>query len=452
LGGSRRADRPDARTEALRILRRVEEGGAYASVLLEAAPEPREPRDRGLLQELVLGVLRRRTILDHVLGQAASRPTEAMDPPVRSVLRIGAYSLLFLERIPDFAAVDASVELARKTRLRSSLGFINGVLRQVARRRHELLPPPPTRGDVEGLALWASHPPWWVNRLVERLGWDAAVHLLEANNRPAPTVLRVHTGRTTAEVLAERLRFEGVETEAGRVAPGALRVVRGSAVRTVAFREGLAWVQDEAAQLVPMLFGPDQVQRAADLCAAPGGKTMQLATGVAASGWVVAADRHPGRLRRLAATARRLGLVNVLPVAADLTAPAPWKGTFARVLVDAPCSGTGTLRRHPEIRWRIRPGHLADLRARQQRILDSAAGQVEPGGRLVYAVCSIEPEEGEEVAASFLDKHAGFEAEDPRPWLPENARACVADDGALRTLPGQDHMDGFVGFVLRRVR
>jgi len=440
-----------ARDRAYEILRRVEESGAYAAPLLDShEAEIGDPREAALLHEMVLGVLRWQAALDHATGKVASRPPKAMDPAVRRVLRIGAYALLFLDRVPDFAAVDSAVDLMRRVAPPSRAAFVNGVLRSLARTGRELLPPDPMPGDVEALALAHSHPSWWVRRRVELAGWTDAVKLLRANNRAAPTVLRTNLERTTPAELQARFRAEGVGTERCALVREALRVVAGPFRHTRAFREGFAWAQDEASQLVPTLFGGVLRPRVADLCAAPGIKTLQLREALPMGGTIVAADRHLGRLRRLLANLERVGATEVLPLAADMAAGrTPLRGTFDHVLVDAPCSGTGTFRRHPEIRWRLGSDDLESLSARQLRILETAETLVGPGGSLLYAVCSMEPEEGEGTVTRFLERHPGFDVVDAADRVPPAARSRVGGDGALRTDPA-DGMDGFFAILLRR--
>jgi 16S rRNA (cytosine967-C5)-methyltransferase len=396
----------DPRREAYRILRRVEEGGAYASILLEErARSIADARDVGLLTELVLGVLRRRAVLDHAIsGVLSSRTIDTIDAPVLAALRIGAYSLLFLDRVPDFAAVDTAVGLARAGGAKGAAGFVNGVLRAIARRGRDLLPAAPTVGDVRGLALFHSHPLWWTEKLVGHAGWERASAILAANNEPAPTVLA-----PAAPDVAARLAAEGVVTQPGAFVPEALSVVSGVPQATRAFREGAFWMQDEASQLVPRLFADPIGPRVADLCAAPGGKTMALATRLPPNGFVLAADRNVKRLGRVLRNLARVQLRNVQPVAIDLLAESlALSGPFDDVLLDAPCSGTGTLRRHPEIRWRLRPTDVEQLAGRQEQMIERAATLVRPGGRLVYSVCSIEPEEGEQLVARFLSGHPDF--------------------------------------------
>ncbi len=442
---------PNPRREAFRILRRVEDEGAFASVLLETrAAELRDPREAALLTEIVLGVLRRRAILDHVIAAASSRALNTIDRAVLTALRIGAHALLFLDRVPDFAAVDTAVGLVKESGAGRAAGFANGVLRRIAREREALLPPRPSPGDVPALSLFRSHPSWWTRRLVDRLGWDRADRLLAANNEPAATVLAPWPLAGSGAALAAALAADGVEVEPCRFVPAGLRVVAGVPQRAEAFRDGACWIQDEASQLATALFGGAVGPRVLDACAAPGGKTLGLAARTPSDGLVVAADRNAKRLSRLTQNVRRVGAENVVALAADMIRPGVVPGWFDDVLVDAPCSGTGTLRRHPEIRWRLRPDELADFGGRQRLMLDAIAELVRPGGRLVYSVCSIEPEEGEAVVASFLEHHPEYACADPRPGLSIAARTLVGEDLAVRTSPLVDGMDGFFAVLLTR--
>lgn len=434
-----RAEPSDPRAVAAEILRRVEAAGAFAAPLLEEREGRfRHRRDAALLHELVLGTLRRRSSLDHVIARVSNRPLEAIDPEVLRVLRLGAYEILFLDRIPGYASVDEAVEWTKRRAGRAAAAFANGVLRAVSREGRSLLPPAPHEGDVPGLALAGSHPVWWVARLVERHGWEVAARIVENANRPAPTVLRARSG----EDLARRLTDEGIATEPGLYDPRAIRVDGGGVRSSPAFHRD-AWVQDEASQLVPALLGDLGPGPVLDACAAPGGKTCWLADALGGAGELVAVDRNLARLGRLRRAVRRLRFERVLPVAADLTRPPPFSDAFPRVLVDAPCSGTGTIGRRPEIRWRLREADLAALAARQASILARVAPLVARGGVLVYAVCSIEPEEGEEVIRAFLATHPEFALDDPAPRLPEPARGFVGEDRIVRTVSGTGGLDGF---------
>ena len=442
---------PNPRREAFRILRRVEDAGAFASILLEGSgARLKDAREVALLTEIVLGVLRRRASLDHAIARAAERPVDRLDGAVLTAIRIGAYALLYLDRIPAFAAVDTAVGLVKEAGASRAAGFANGVLRRIARERAALLPTPPAVGDVEALSVYRSHPLWWTRRVVSRFGWDLSDALLAANNESAATVLAPSPAAGRAAQLAGALAGDGVVVEPCRFVPEALRVVSGVPQRTDAFRAGAFWIQDEASQLATLLFDGTVGPRLLDACAAPGGKTLALASRTVEGGLVVAVDRHAGRLSRLRQNVERLRAGNVVAVACDMSKRPPFRGSFDDVLVDAPCSGTGTLRRHPEIRWRIGPDDLPVHAERQRRILGAAALLVRPGGRLVYSVCSIEPEEGDDVIAAFLAEHPEFSRTDPSGGLSPAARPKIGEDLALRTSPLDDGMDGFFAALLTR--
>jgi 16S rRNA (cytosine967-C5)-methyltransferase len=450
LNRSERADArpPDVRETAAEILDRVERSGAWASRLLETH-ERRFPdrRDRALLHETVLGVLRGKRVLDVALQAASNRPLEKLEGLVLATLRVGAYALVSLDRVPDHAAVSTAVDSIRKRNPRAA-GFVNGVLRSVARVDPVDAVERPVERSVAAWSLWSSHPDWWVERLVERSGWDATIALLEANNRPALTTLRPNGARISSERLAATLAERGCRTRPGRVVRDSLRVFSGSPGD--ALSTGLCWVQDEASQLVSGLVAAQPDMRVLDVCAAPGGKAMHLATLVGPRGRVLAVDRHAGRMKRLVNNIERCELGQVIPLIADMTAQPPLAAGFDRILVDAPCSGTGTLRRHPEIRWRMTPEAIKLISLRQVRLLERAAGLLADGGRLVYSVCSMEPEEGEQVVASFLDRFPEFSPVDLANELPAPARPLIGADRFLRTDPSRDGLDGFFAAALER--
>ncbi|HKY32212.1 MAG TPA: 16S rRNA (cytosine(967)-C(5))-methyltransferase RsmB [Candidatus Polarisedimenticolia bacterium] len=454
-------DRSDPRAAALSILQRVEHEGAYSSMLLQSLDAGRlHPRDLALITELVLGVLRRARYLDHVLAAFSSRPVEAIDPRLRTTLRLGLYQLLFT-RIPDHAAVDRTVELARRGRGggRAAASFANGVLRAASRHPGRIPPPPrPAEGEdpAAALAVAESHPEWLVRRWIARFGPGEAALLLAAQNRPAPVAARVTGGAPRLTAAEASLASEGIRTRRSAWLDDVLVAPSGALHRTSAFRRGELYVQDEGSALVARLAGASPGDRVLDACAAPGGKSLAMAERVGEAGLVVSADLHPSRLRRLASNARRLRLA-CAPLAADLSADPPFskETAFDVVLVDAPCSGTGIIRRDPELRDRLSQEALGRLAARQRELLDRASGLVRRGGVLVYSVCSLEPEEGELLAAAFLDGHPDFAAADAREALPSSAHGLTAPTPAgraLMTLPHRDDMDGFFAIRMSRQR
>jgi len=445
-----------ARTIAFEVLRRVESEAAHASDVLHAElAAAAKSEDAALATELVLGVLRWRRLLDALLDRQLKKPVERLDLPVALALRLGIYQVRFLERIPARAAVNESVELVKRARKSSAAALVNALLRRAAGEAKTpaaaLLPPEPSLANR--LAILHSHPTWMVERWLARLGEAQTVALLEANNRtPRLTCALCDFWRRDHVVAA--LRSAGLRVEPGLLLKNALAVSGGSPSNTEAFRKGWISIQDEASQAVPLLLEAQPGDRVLDLCAAPGGKTAPLARAVGASGLVVAADRPAHRLRAAHAQFERLGLARVPLVALDAERPLPFRACFHRILLDAPCSGTGTLQRHPEIRWRLRPERLTGLHRAQVSLLANALGALAPGGRLVYSTCSMEPEENENVVAEVLRNTPKIRRIPPAeiasalaPHLAGEADLLGAD-GCFRTSPGRHNTDGFFAAVL----
>ncbi|HEX9918150.1 MAG TPA: 16S rRNA (cytosine(967)-C(5))-methyltransferase RsmB, partial [Pyrinomonadaceae bacterium] len=410
-----------SRRAASEILRRVEEDGSFAAVLLASAGEELRADDRALCYELVLGVLRRRLWLDKLIEHYAGRDAASLDAPVRRALQLGLYQLRFLTRVPASAAVNESVNLAHEARLRSAANFINAVLRR-ATREPDYEPSADAPTELERLAVATSHPAWLIERWVKFFGAAETESFAQANNRTPPVAFRVNPRRANVDEVIARLHAEGVGVQPSEVVAGAWRVntTGGGAAQLRALNaEGAIYTQDEASQLVANVVGVLDGERVLDVCAAPVSKTTQIAAGAGESALVVAGDLHGHRLRVVRESAARQGLENIRLVAYDAEeSPLPFAaGAFRRVLVDAPCTGTGTLRHNPEIRWRITPGDIVELAARQRRILSNAARAVGVGGQLVYSTCSVEPEENEEVVGAFLQTHPAFEL--IRPDVPE---------------------------------
>jgi 16S rRNA (cytosine967-C5)-methyltransferase len=450
---SARARDDDAQAIAHDVLVRVDTTDAFADLLLSdrLAHATLAPADHALATRLVYGTLAWQGRLDHELAARVREPLAHLDPPVRAALRAGLYQLRHLDRVPAYAAVDASVGLARTTN-RGAAGLVNAVLRRAAAEGEPALPDP--SGDPLGrLAVEWSHPRWLVERWHAELraaagGADVAADvaaLLAADNRESPTVLRANPLRTSVTALAAELQDAGVVVGAAAWAPEGLVVDGGGArLRSLAaWREGRFAFQGEASQLVAPLLDVGHGATVFDACAAPGGKAMHAAARVASDGMVVAIDRNVAGARRIAAEAVRLGASAVRVAVGDARHP-PVGGTFDAVLVDAPCSGLGTLRRHPELRWRRRPEDVARLAALQREILAAAAPLVRRGGVLVYAVCTLAREENEAVVDALLDAAPRFVVE-PAPL----DAALVTPEGFLKTWPHRHATDGFFAARLR---
>ncbi|HXM48529.1 MAG TPA: 16S rRNA (cytosine(967)-C(5))-methyltransferase RsmB [Pyrinomonadaceae bacterium] len=444
-----------ARRAAFDILRRVEGEGAYASSLLATLDERLRDDDRALCHELVLGVLRRQLWLDCVLEHFAQRRLEKIDLPVRLSLRIGLYQLRYLSRIPAAAAVNESVNLVRAAGLSSAAGFTNAILRRAAREAN-YDPAKNVSDPIEKLAIETSHPSWLIERWAIALGLADAGVLARANNEPAPGSFRLTAKAIAKDDAAQRIIGElttaGADVRPSKITPNAWRVV---GPRPARFRDlisaGLIYLQDEASQLVAHFLDIQPNDRVLDVCAAPGSKATHMGA-LAPRAMIVAADIYEHRVRILRELAAIQGRDFFPAVAADATIALPFApGSFDRVLVDAPCSGTGTLRHNPEIRWRLGPMDLAGLAEKQRLILIRAAEMVRPGGRLLYSTCSLESDENEAVAVGFLTEHSEFDQLRLANRRTSDSAADLATaSGAIRTWPHRHDVDGFFMIEFQR--
>jgi len=436
-----------ARYEALRILVRVEQDKAFADIVLEHALDLArlDTRDNALCTEIVYGTLRWRRHVDWRLAPLLNRPLAKLDPWVRALLRLTAYQLLFLDRVPRWAAVDEAVSIARlKSTKPGPAEFVNAVLRALTRAAG---PPPPPALPAEAAAVRWSFPDWIAERWIARYGMREAEALMAAMNERPPVTIRVNRLRITREALASRLRDEELaETRPTALAPEGLIVERGTVSRWAAFTQGWCAIQDEASMLIAHLLAPEPGEVVGDACAAPGTKATHLAELMGNRGKIIAIDPQAARLRLVGVAARRLGI----GIIESHTGPvsmigARVRGRCDRVLVDAPCSNLGVLRRNPDVKWRRTAEDLRRLQDKQRGILLAAALMARPGGRLVYATCSLEPEENEDVVRSLLDSATGWQVDTPSDFP-------VAPDanGFVRCLPHVHGTDGFTAIRLRR--
>ena len=442
----------DARRLAWQVLTAVEHG-AFADAALGERLRGVDltPRDRGLATQLVYGTLAWQGLLDCAIAQGGRDP-QALDPPVRMLLRLALFQLVRLDRVPDFAAVDTAVELSKDVKRGAASGLVNALLRRFLRDGQRIVLPP-RQTDLAGhLAAAYSHPRWLVERWLDELGAAEAEALLAANNTPAPTVVRVTSRCGDAPQLVAAFAARGINARPAAYAPRAVLVESlGDPTELPGYDVGCCALRGEASQLGVCMLGAPPAARVLDVCAAPGGKALAIADVVGGGGLVVAIDRQRSGLQRARREAERLEVRNLGCVQADAGVPplaSAW--TAEVVLVDAPCSGLGTLRQHPEIRWRRTARDLRDLAAVQQRLLAAAAAHVGPAGVLVYATCTISAAENAAVVAQFLAAHGEFAVDDPRPHLPPAARALVDERGALQTFPHRHGLDGFYAVRLKR--
>lgn len=452
-----------ARLAALRVLERVERARAYADIALHhtLAQSNMAGADRRLTTDLVYGTLRWRGRIDFILAGALERKLDTLEPLVLTTLRMGAYQIHFSDRIPDTAAVDEAVRCVRALGAERATGLVNATLRRIARERETVVFPGWADDPLGHLEHALSVPRWIAERWFADYG-EAAPELAKANNRPPPHTIRVNPQRNSPDELLARIRADFPDARPCTLASRGIVLGRsGDAGRDPLFRDGHYTVQDEASQAVVDLLGVEPHHRVLDVCAAPGTKTTAIAEQLSELGSVLALDRHAGRLGLVAQAARRLGLRGVSTLARDSTLSledlpgaagesAPTQGArFHRVLVDAPCSGLGALRRNPDARWRVRPVDPAKLGTVQLTLLERAAQVVSPGGSLVYSTCTVLSEENEDVVEGFLDAHPDFRLLAPE-FLPPALAPVLDEKGFMRCYPHINDSDGFFAARLER--
>ncbi|MDA8442751.1 MAG: 16S rRNA (cytosine(967)-C(5))-methyltransferase RsmB [Peptococcaceae bacterium] len=443
-----------ARNAALSVLEQVSEEGAYANLALQKALNTgMSQADRALTTELVYGTIKQRLLLDWHLQSFLTKPMESMPLPVQHILRMGAYQLLFLDRVPDRAAINEAVNQVKGRGIAGLGGVVNAVLRNLARDKHNLrLPDQDVQPDLY-LSVAYSHPLWMVQRWLKRWGFDATARLCECNNTPAPLTLRTNTLRIERDALLQLLAAQDLAVEPGIRAPESIHVHRFTSMEALQpLQQGLCTVQDESSMLAAHVLGPQPGEEVIDACAAPGGKTTHMAQLMQNKGQITAFEIHPHKLDLIRHACRRMGVECVQVRQGDSTQLSELVAhQVDRVLVDAPCSGLGVLRRKPDARWNKDAESIKELQALQLQIMGQAAQVVKPGGVLVYSTCTIEPEENFEVVKTFLKNHPEFVPADLNqhlPWALESATDVhMATKGYIQFLPHVHNMDGF--FIAR---
>ncbi|GLX68403.1 16S rRNA (cytosine(967)-C(5))-methyltransferase RsmB [Paenibacillus glycanilyticus] len=447
---------------ALDTLVKVAETGAYSNLQLNRVLQDAQLQraDAALVTELVYGTIQRQLTLDHWLGKFASKGLRKLEPWVHQLLRMSAYQLLYLDRIPAHAAVNEAVTIAKRRGHQGISGMVNGILRSIDRNRAELtVDAIHDKNPALQIAVRHSYPEWLVERWVQTYGADIAEAICAAGNEPPHASIRVNPLRATkAEALA-MLTEQGGEAETSKLAPAGIVVRRGGNLAdTAGFREGLWTMQDESSMLVAEVVAPKAGMQVLDCCAAPGGKTTHMAEQMGGKGKVYANDLHPHKRQLIVDQAVRLGLQNIEAITEDAGelgnrfAPA----SMDAVLLDAPCSGFGVIRRKPEIKWTKTAGDVGEIAAIQRRLLQAVAGLVKPGGTLVYSTCTIETAENEAQVNAFLQDHPEYELD--AAW-PEEAiqpllERGVVDEASFRgmaqILPYHFGSDGFFIARLRK--
>ena len=447
----------DARHTALRVLNRLDRDGKTLDRILLELPQGEDflpRRDRSLLNALVYGALRWRGRLDHVISHFSDLPLGRIQPIVMNILRLGLFQMLFLDRIPNSAAVNTSVKLTKRTRNYQETGFVNALLRKAA-VDYDLVPFSSFEEDPLGFLTCArSVPEWLARRWLKRFSTETIRAQAKAINTIPPITVRTNTLKTNRKQLIRSLKDSVEHLEPTSYAPEGVKILnpRHSIPHLKAFQDGWFQVQDEAAQLVSLLLNPKAGESVLDACAGLGGKTAHLAQLMNDRGTITALDNHSQKLRQLDDEMQRLGISIVRPACQDLQTPTTENQHtgFDRVLVDAPCSGLGVMRRNPDIKWNSSPERLSDLADTQKQILNNLAARVKPGGILVYTVCSMEPEENKAVIDDFLKNHPDFDIDNDLGKLPAAIRSGINSVGGFTTLAFSEHMDGFFLARLKR--
>ena len=444
-----------ARTAAYHAVRAVSSGRAdLPSALHASRGHLSDERDRALAAEIVTGTFRWQRSLDHLIEHFARRRVAKLDSEILAILRLSLYQLLHLSRVPASAVVDDAVDLTRAARKPSASGFVNAVLRQTLRQRHKLpLPgrpadPADRNAALAYLGITHSHPEWLVARWLDRYGFESAERWVQFNNETPSLTLRVNRLRATREEAIAALEQDDVDTEPTRFAGDGLVVTRGNPLRRPP--DGLVFVQDEASQLVPAVVAASAGERILDLCASPGGKTLAMAADMNDVGRIVASDVRPKRLALLQETIKTAQSRCVSVVRVPQAGPLPFDATFDAVLVDAPCSGLGTVRRDPDIKWRRQEQDLAGLAHDQLALLMRAADVVRAGGRLVYATCSSEPEENDGVVGNFIASRPSFRIVDLHTHAGAVITPFIDAQGFFRTTPSAHGLEAFYAALLIR--
>lgn len=443
-----------ARVAAYETLLAIESGRAdLPHALARTRQGLKDERDRALAGEIAAGTLRWQGAFDAVISRFASRAIQRLDREVLVILRLTIFQLLHLDRVPASAAVNDAVSLTRRAGKKSAAPMVNAILRRVSRERTRL--PLPDRPEpaadreqlLDYLSVTLSHPRWLVQRWLDRYGFENAERWVRFNNDPAALTLRANRLKTTREQLADALSRVGVETVPTQLSPDGLVVRQGNPLLTPLASTGTFVVQEEASQLVPLMTAVQPGEVVLDACASPGGKTTAMAAAMSDTGTIVAADVRKNRIALLASTIAASGALRVHIVQADAAA-LPFGERFDCVLLDAPCSGLGTIRRDPDVKWRRTEADFSGLSAMQLAMLRACAGVLKPGGRVVYSTCSSEPEENEDVVRAFVAE-SGFR-EVPPVGLPAAVTPLVNEHGHLRTYPFRDGVEAFFAAVLVR--
>jgi 16S rRNA (cytosine967-C5)-methyltransferase len=436
-----------ARQVAFQILWRVITEQAFATNLLASNLTSKlSPSDRSLTQEIVLGSLRQERFLDYFLEKVGNLKLNKLDKEILIILRLGFYQLHFLSRVPDYAVVNDCVNLTKISGKASASRLVNAVLRKLTKL--EIKEKFSCQDTAEEIAINHSHPTWLIKNWANHYGLTIAESIAESNNKPNPICFRVNNLKATTSQILELLKRNNIVIKPSSLLETAFCLVEGDTeILLKLANEGKIYLQDAASQLIAYLVAPKKGMRIFDACAAPGGKTTAIASLMENQGLIIAGDLHLARVKLIQQTAKKLEVKIIKPICYDATQAIPFTKNllFDRVLVDAPCSGTGTLRHNPEIKWRLLPKKLEELSKLQLAILSNCAELVKPKGRLIYSTCSLEYEENEQVIEEFLSKNKDFQL-----IRAEVSTHLITKEGFIRTFPYRDNTEGFFAALLEK--
>lgn len=439
------------RETALKILYDINEKGAYSNIALNKYLEASRFRetDRAFVTEIVYGTVKWRLTIDWVIGQFSNIKLKKISPWILNILRMGTYQLLYMDKVPESAACNESARLSKKYGHQASTGFVNAVLRNIARNRGDIRQPDKKSEPVKFMSIVYSHPEWMVERFLALFGPEFTESLLESNNAIPEFTIRTNTLKTTREKLVEVLARESIEAVPGGFSSEALIIKNPSSIsRLDAFKEGLFQVQDESSMLVARALDPKPGELVLDVCSAPGGKATHIAQLMENKGTVLARDIHEHKIKLIEQSASRLGIDIIKTSINDALIPdTELENKADRVLLDAPCTGLGIIRRKPDIKWTSESSDTKEIANLQRKMIIAAGKSVKPGGVLVYSTCTILPEENTEIVKEFLDTNTDFEMDDLSKVVPEVLKSKMIEKGMLQLYSNRDGADGF--FIAR---
>ncbi|MCM3600239.1 16S rRNA (cytosine(967)-C(5))-methyltransferase RsmB [Robertmurraya korlensis] len=444
-------EKSNVRESVVSILEQIEKNQSYSNLLLNNVIKKNQiaTKDIGLLTELTYGTLQRKMTLDYYLEPFIKNPKK-LENWVKQLLRMTLYQMLYLDKIPDRAAIHEAVEIAKKRGHKGISGMVNGVLRSL--QREGIREMNDIKDEVERLSIETSHPTWLVRRWTEQFGYNKAKEMCEINLTAPMQTARINTNKITREACIKRLSEEGFQVEESVVVPEAIKCLKGNIAHSECFKEGLITIQDESSMLVAYALGIEQNETILDACAAPGGKSTHIAEKLEETGQVISLDLHEHKVKLINENATRLGLKNIETKAMDSRkVQEEFEGkTFDRILLDAPCSGLGVMRRKPDMKYTKKEEDLNRLQSIQLQLLDSVTPLLKPGGTLVYSTCTIDRSENEEVVAAFLQKHTDFEGDLSVIERMPKAIQPLMTDFQLQIFPQDFGSDGFYIASLRK--